>query len=245
MLSGQAITAVIVSRTMQAGELIRTERKKRHWSQAKLAEQVGLSQPAIKKIEDGATVKSKYLPKIAEVLNIPLAKLDSSLLYDLHGNINHVRGVNTSVTKSTLQTVPGDQLMGRPDLPVYSIVQGGRGALVLSSEPFTSVARPNNLLGIRDAYGVLVKGNSMAREFNEGDIAYIDPHKPPREGDPCVFQSHKDDGSVEACIKYLARSPDASDLLWYVEQTNPPKKFTLKKADWQLCHVATGKQSGR
>ena len=230
---------------MEAGQLIKTEREKLDWSQAKLAKEVGMSQPGLKKIEDGTTAKSRFLPKIAQVLRIPLFKLDATLSQESHGNVNHQRRVNVSVSNPTLQTIPGDQLMGRPDLPVYSIVQGGRGALVLSSEPYTSIARPQVVMGLKDAYGVLVKGNSMAREFNEGDIAYVDPHKPQREGDPCVFQAHHDDGTVEATIKYLARSPDASDAVWYVEQTNPPRKFTLKKADWQLCHVAVGKQSGR
>lgn len=245
MLSGQSITAVIASPAMKAGELIRTERKRREWSQARLGQEVGLSQPAIKKIEDGETTKSKHLPKIAQVLNIPLAKLDPSLSQNQHGNVNQQSQVKDGALNHPLQTIPADQLMGRHDLPVHSIVEGGRGALVLSSEPYTSIARPTILIGLKDAYGVLVRGDSMAREFNEGDIAYVDPHKPPRNGDPCVFQSHKDDGTTEATIKYLARSPSASDEVWYVEQTNPAKKFTLKKTEWQICHVAVGKQSGR
>lgn len=245
MLSRQSITAVIVSAAMNAGDLIRTERKKRHLSQAGLAKLIGTSQPAVKKIEDGTTIKSKYLPKIAEVLELPLAQLDKSLTPNVPGTVNQQPRVNAPSRNQPLQTIPGEQLMGGHDLPVHSIVEGGRGALVLSSEPFTSIARPTVLQGLRSAYGVLVRGNSMAREYNEGDIAYVDPHKPPRAGDPCVFQSHKEDGTTEATIKYLARSPDASDTLWYVEQSNPAKKFTLKKSEWQICHVAVGKQSGR
>jgi phage repressor protein C with HTH and peptisase S24 domain len=230
---------------MEPGNLIKTERVRRKWSQAELGKRVGISQPAIKKIEAGGTVKSKHLPKIAEELGIPLSKLDASLSQHGDGTVNQPKEVAGSVVNPTLQIVSGEQLMGRVDLPVYSIVQGGRGALVLSSEPFTNIARPHILLGLRDAYAVLVKGNSMAREYSEGDIAYVDPHRHPKEGDPCVFQSHKEDGEVQAIIKYLARSPDASPTLWYVEQTHPPKKFTLKKAEWQICHVAVGKQSGR
>jgi len=245
MLSGQPITAIIPSGPMEPGTLIRTERKKRQWSQAELAKRVGLSQPAIKKIEDGDTLKSKHLPKIAQVLDIPLARLDASLSQSQHGNVNQQPRVNVPPGSQPLQLIPGAQLMGRHDLPVHSIVEGGRGALILSSEPYTSIARPAILMGLKDAYGVLVRGSSMAREFNEGDIAYVDPHKPPRKGDPCVFQSHQEDGTTEATIKYLDRSPDASDSVWYVEQTNPPRRFTLKKAEWQICHVAVGKQSGR
>ncbi len=244
MLSGRSITDVIHSEVMDSGKLIKTERLSKGWSQAELGKRVGISQPAIKKIEGGSTNKSKYLPRIAQALGIPLHKLDSSLSQIANQPKISENGIGTP-DSHTLQIIPNEQLMGIGDLPVFSIVQGGRGALVLSSEPFTSVARPQNLLGIKDAYGVLVKGNSMALEFNEGDIAYIDPHRHPREGDPCVFQCHADDGEVHAMLKYLARSPDASDILWFVKQTRPAKKFTLKKAEWQICHVAVGKQSGR
>ncbi len=230
---------------MEPGILIKTERDRRKWSQAELAERVGISQPAIKKIESGETKKSKYFPKIAQELEIPLSRLDPSLSQHGEETINQRNSVNKAGGNRELLTFPQERLMGLVDLPVHSIVQGGRGALVLSNEPFTHVARPHNVVGIKEAYGVLVVGNSMAKEFREGDIAYVNPHLPAREGDPCVFQSHKDDGTVEACIKYLVRSPDASSTLWHVEQTNPPKKFTLKKAEWQICHVAVGKTSGR
>lgn len=138
-----------------------------------------------------------------------------------------------------------ESLMGSIDLPVYAVVQGGSGALVLSNEPFSRIARPHNLLGIKDAYGVLVIEDSMSREFNSGDTAYVNPYIVPRKGNPCIFQSHQPDGTVMAIIKYLRRSPEASDTAWYVAQANPPKDFTLQKAEWQLCHVVVGKLSGR
>lgn len=223
---------------MEAGKLIKTERLSRGWSQAELGKRVGISQPAIKKIECGTTTKSKYLPRIAQELGIPLEQLDPSLA-------NGSGGAGKSLGNHTLQIIPNETLMGQVDLPVFSIVQGGRGALVLSSEPFTRIARPHHLLGLKGAYGVLVRGNSMALEYNEGDIAYVDPNRHPKEGDPCVFQSHSSTGEVFACIKYLARSPDASDSVWYVKQTKPAKRFTLRKVEWQVCHVAVGKASGR
>lgn len=170
---------------------------------------------------------------------------NSSLSQYGNEKVNHRNRKVPAERNASLQAIPGTELMGSVDLPVHSIVQGGRGALVLSSDPYTHVARPHNLLGIVKAYGVLVAGNSMAKEFREGDIAYVNPHLHPREGDPCVFQHHNDHGDVEAVIKYLARSPDASDKVYYVAQSNPEKKFTLKKAEWQFCHVVVGKQSAR
>lgn len=231
---------------MEPGILIKTERLKRTWSQARLGKEAGISQPAVKKIEAGETKQSKHLPKIAQVLGIPLAKLDPSLLSQQGGaTINQPESINIFERNPTLNIIPNADLMGEVDLPVYSIVQGGRGAQVLENEPFTHTSRPRRLIGKKHGYGVLVRGDSMAREYNENDIAYVDPHLHPKKGDPCVFQGTREDGAVEAMLKYLERSPDASETLYYVSQSNPPRKFTIKKADWQKCHVAVGKESGR
>jgi transcriptional regulator with XRE-family HTH domain len=146
-----------------------------------------------------------------------------------------------NIRSAPLQTFHHGELIGRIDLPVFSTANGGRGALVLSNKAYTHIARPHNLLGIDMGYGVLIKGSSMAKEYNENDIAYVDPVRHPKKDDACVFQSSSPDGTVTAIIKYLDRSPDAHETLYYVYQTNPLKKFTLKKADWQKCHVLVGK----
>lgn len=225
---------------MKAGKIIRDAREARDWSQAELAQRVGVSQPAIMKIETGKTVKSKHFPKIAEVLDLDLSELDPALSQSRITTAPKI----PSAAKKPLVRLEQEQLMGRPDLPVYGTAQGGPGVLVLSSQPFRTISRPHNLQGIEDAFGVLIVGNSMAPEYREGDIAYVDPHTPPRQGDACLFQSHRN-GDVEAVIKYLDKSPHGSPDIWHVRQQSPERKFTLKKADWQICYVLVGKQSGR
>ena len=64
---------------MKPGELIKQARENRGWSQNDLAKRVKISQPAIKKIESGETQQTKFLPKIAEVLELDIGLLDSSL----------------------------------------------------------------------------------------------------------------------------------------------------------------------
>lgn len=55
---------------MATGAQIRQERERRGWSQKRLADEIGISQVAIKKIETGETVKSKHLPDIVRVLGL-------------------------------------------------------------------------------------------------------------------------------------------------------------------------------
>lgn len=52
------------------GEEIRRAREAKGWSQADLARAIGVSQPAIQKIERGDVIKSKYLPDIAKSLGL-------------------------------------------------------------------------------------------------------------------------------------------------------------------------------
>lgn len=226
---------------MKAGKIIRDARKERGWSQKDLADRVGVSQVAIMKIENGQTTKSKHFPKIAQVLNLELSDLDPALS---PGRSSTDSKLTSVVKKPQVERFKQEQLIGAHDLPIFSLAQGGPGALVLSNQPFRTIGRPHNLQSIEDAFGVLIIGDSMFPEYREGDIAYVDPHVPPRSGDACLFQSDKD-GTVEAVIKYLDKSPHNSPDVWHVRQQNPEKRYTLKKEDWQKCYVLVGKQTGR
>lgn len=229
---------------MEPGILIKAERLKRGWSQEKLAAMTGISQPAIRKIEKGDTKKSKFFPNIAEALGIPLHDLDPSLSQHGEQNVNQANKVNHRAHNQTLNMIPGKDLMGDVDLPVFLIARGGRGAITLENEPFTHTSRPKRLIGKKRSYGVLIIGDAMAREYNQNDIAYVDPDLHPQKDDPCIFQGVRPDG-IEVMIGYLDRATDASESVYYVRQTNPARRFTIKKLEWQKCHVLVGKESGR
>lgn len=156
------------------------------------------------------------------------------------------------VTKSSHSTVadvtdasgmiPGAELVGDQDLPVFGTAQGGTGALIVSDRAVDWVVRPAPLLRVKDGYGMIVSGDSMDPAIKSGATVLVNPHLPPRAGDLCVFRNHRDDGSVYVCIKELRRQTDTA---WHVRQLNPRRDFTLKKADWQVCHVTVGSFYGR
>lgn len=137
---------------------------------------------------------------------------------------------------------PGSELVGEADLPVFGTAQGGRGALIVTDRAVDWVLRPAPLLRVRDGYGMIVTGDSMDPAAKSGSTALVNPHLPPRAGDVCIFRSHSDDGEVQVCIKELVRF---TDDLWHVKQYNPRKLFTLKRSEWQICHVTVGNYSGR
>jgi transcriptional regulator with XRE-family HTH domain len=214
---------------MTAGEMIQTRRKALGLSQAKLAASVGTNQQTIDKIEKDIIKHSRFLPKIARALGIELAQLDP----DSYGS------TPTSV-------IPGEAFDGARDLPVHTSAEGGKGQIIVTSDPVEWVVRPAPLATVRGGYGLIIVGESMLPEFEPGDIALVNPHLPPVPDTTCVFYSEVADGEVRAMVKRLVRiAPDA----WHVRQWNPPggdkADFKLGRGEWTKSHRTVGKYSRR
>lgn len=250
MLSRQGASNIIVSAPMNAGKRIKVERDRRGWSQTDLAVRAGISQVAIKKIEAGQTRKSKFLPNIAQALDIPLSELDASIMsgdrnpternFKLEDEPNLLARQKAAISVSHgEQKVPdiisGTALIGEArDLPVFGTAQAGRGAMALTNEPVDWTTRPSSLLKVRDAYGVIIEGDSMSPAVEAGYTVLVHPHKKPRSGNICIFRSEAIDASFSMCIKKFERETQDH---WHVMQYNPRKTFALKKSEWQTCHV--------
>lgn len=213
---------------MEPGGIIREARKKKGWSQKELGDRIGISQPAVKKIEDGATNQTKFLPKIAQLLGLDLAELDSSL--------------NSQMVE---EPPPPFQTTGRPDFKIYASAEGGPGEIVRSPEPVDFVPRPTHLIHVRDAYGLLITGSSMEPEYKAGEMAIVEPSMPVIPGEVYIFYAEKD-GEARATIKQLRR---ATSDRWLVTQHNPPEgvaaDFSLSKKEWTVAHRVTGKFARR
>lgn len=212
------------------GDRIALKREQLGWSQDELARKVGTFQQTIEKIEKGITKRSGYFPKIAQVLEMPMSELDPSLA----GPVD--------VPLTAPQAPVPISLVGERDLPVYGAVEGGDGALVISSEPVAWEMRPPALLGVRDGYAFIIVGDSMFPEFKPGETGQVNPHLPPVPGEPCVFYADDDNGTQKATVKSFIRQTATH---WHVEQWNPPKKFSLSRKDWQKCHRVVGKSTRR
>lgn len=214
---------------MQAGQLIENAREARGWSQKDLADRVGISQVAIQKIESGKTTQSKFLPKIAQVLDLDLALLDQSLQTSRPGG----EFEKPFVTE------------GRPDFRVYASAEGGPGEIIRSTEPVDFIPRPTHLVHVRDAYGLLVTGSSMAPEYKNGEMAIIEPSLAVVPDEVYIFYAEKD-GEARATIKHLRR---ATADRWLVMQHNPPEgmpsEFSLPRPEWGTAHRVTGKRTRR
>jgi phage repressor protein C with HTH and peptisase S24 domain len=204
------------------GESIAAERKRRGLSQHDLAKAVRLSQPAIKKIEDGTTRQSKHLWQIMAYLGLEMPKI-------------------TAHEKNEASIIPASRLvMPGQDFPVYASAEGGPGELNRSPEPIDWIPRPVEVANVKDAYGLIVVGSSMEDEFEPGDTAIVNPNLPIIFNKTYIFYAEIE-GAARATIKRLVRS---SSEAWTVKQRNPEKQFQLKKNEWGIAHRVIGKRYG-
>ena len=216
---------------MEPGERIRIAREVKGWSQQQLANRVGISQPAIKKIEAGEIRQSKFQTKIAQVLGIPLTDLDPTL---------------TDVVMSPLpDVIPARRILGERDFPVHASAEGGPGQIIVSHDAVDFMERPAPLIHVRDSYGLLITGTSMEPEYRQGDTALVNPHLPVVANEVYIFYAEKA-GEARATIKFLRR---ATADKWLLSQHNPPdgtaKDFALARKEWQWAHRVIGKYSRR
>jgi phage repressor protein C with HTH and peptisase S24 domain len=182
-------------------------------STAALARAVGVRVFTVQQIEAGKTQKSRYIVDIARVLDVEPGDLDERL------------------KRATAPVPPASAVA---DLLVYGTTEAGDGALVLSQDPIDRIERPRSLTHARDAYAVMVTGESMWPMVRPGDVVVLNPNKYPRREDLCVFRSERH-GEFKSTIKeFVGRTADG----WRVKRYRPEEKeFTLKGQDWSECHV--------
>ena len=98
------------------------------------------------------------------------------------------------------------------------------------TETIGTVARPPAFAANRNLYALYIRGYSMEPRYEEGELIYVDPRRPPSIGDHVVVQLRDGNGHdgedrvVMAVIKRLVRRTASGIEL---EQYNPRMTFRL------------------
>lgn len=200
---------------------IRAERENRGLSQAEVANAIGITQAGYAKIENGTTVRSRY---IADVLSF-------------------FKMSDQDLPLATYKAPP--TFLGSRDLPVYSAVEGGPGEMVVSTDPIDLIPRPWFFELVSDAFAVVVTGESMYPLYEPGDMVLVNPRLPAIRGRDAIFISDDDLGNFKATIKRLEAT---TTKLWRVRQFNPldgqEPVFDLERATWKKAVRVVGKYVG-
>jgi phage repressor protein C with HTH and peptisase S24 domain len=137
---------------------------------------------------------------------------------------------------------PETGLLRTPLVPIYSAAQGGKGHIIIDFNPIEQARPPDELIRVRDAYGILIVGESMVPAYKPGDVAWVNPYKPIERDTDVVLYHVPPHGEAEAIIKTLI---GVSERHWKLRQYQPPRDFTESKVDWTVCHRIVGKRNVR
>lgn len=220
---------------------IKEHRKAKGFTLETLAEATELSPGFISRMESGSRgVKLEHLLKISKALGVSIDQL---------ADLSEIEGSSMAQIQSMERTpgftpdlVPGRQLVGERNFPVYAAAMGGDGHAIITFDAIEYVKRPSILENVKDAYGVYIVGDSMDPVYEPGDMALIHPHLPPARGKDVVLFHVPPAQEAECIIKRLVGFNDQD---WKLKQYNPAKEFSEPRASWPYCHRVVGKYSGR
>lgn len=202
-------------------------------SQAALAQNVGVSQPLITKLEKGQITNTAHLGAIILALGLEKSEFPEAAFHDVAA-----RGVVKNIVKRELPEFARDPaywaiaagLIG--EVPLYASAEGGDGALIIERDPIGTARRPPELQGVKDGYAIYLVGESMIPEFEPGDTLFVNPRLAPISQTTCVFYNTNADDPQALVKRYLGESPDE----YRVMQHHPHKVFNLQKAEWGTRH---------
>lgn len=118
---------------------------------------------------------------------------------------------------------PTAGLLSDKTIPIYASAEGGTFGMTISYEPIEHIPCPGPLVGVRNAFGFYVLGDSMEPRYSAGDLVCVHPTKPVRRGNyVLVILKSADQMDHDALIKRLV-SMDSQHIV--LEQLNPPKKL--------------------
>ena len=91
----------------------------------------------------------------------------------------------------------------RKTLPVYGLAAGSiRGHLTMSNDPVEWVNCPQFIETVRGAYALIVTGSSMEPRYFAGEVIFLHPNRPPRQGDHVVIQEALDGGTAVSVKRF-------------------------------------------
>lgn len=217
------------------GERVAAARKHKGWSQGRLAREIGISQPSVFQMEHGDSNNSKHSFKIAEKTGVRIEWLVNAtgpMVADATNAPPHPAAQEDPMPFRPPET----ETLNIQQFPMTVRVLGGAlcsqngndedGLFELNGQILDHVRRPPRLLGVTDAYALYTLNDCMFPWRAHGDLVYVHPGQPVKQGDYVVVQLKPEgDGTApRAYIKRLVRRTATNIIL---HQYNPAKDITI------------------
>jgi transcriptional regulator with XRE-family HTH domain len=246
-------------------QMLKKRREEMGISQSELgkliAQSEGLDEPIaqsnisnLERIETGKQARlpnqgSRYLPAIERILKFPAGFLRPGLLRrtpltpvvlptPLEGE--HAFEVPPPIYKPTptadAPETPTAAPLGARDLPIYYASYGQHGAVIMSAEAVEYLDRPAKLIRVNKGHGIrIIPGFGMEPKYEPGDVIFVNPLMPGMPNKSVLLRKQEEGGEM-----LLRRLISETESEWTVQQLNPPRTYSLPKAEWPICYRVVG-----
>ncbi|WP_244537418.1 XRE family transcriptional regulator [Methylobacterium pseudosasicola] len=220
------------------GNVIKEARKARSITQAQIAAEFGITRNAVTiwETSDSGPQRDR-LPRLADFLGIDLsAAMRGEMLFLDGPPVEPLKPQPNVRRPSKPQKIDLPKLNGPRDVPVLGTGVGGdEGDFRFNGQTIDYAPRPPGIEGKKDVFVVYVVGDSMVPRFEDGDPAYVDPHRRPKNRDYVVVEL-KGESEVEPGDAFVKRLVRRSGGKIVVEQFNPAKELVFAEADVARLH---------
>ena len=218
-------------------ETVQRLRRERGQTQAQFAASLGTTQATVSRWEAGRQGPDREQSR-AIVALAATGPVGSGGSGGLTGATNAVAGAAPWPAPGMSDHLVATELPGPPgriqDLPILGHAEAGEDGTFLDNGMVTGYAgRPSNLVGVANAYALIVHNSSMRPRYEPREIIEVDPNIPVQVNDYVVVQTTND----RAFIKLLRRRTQRAIIL---EQYNPPKEIRLDPANVAVMHLIVG-----
>ena len=202
-------------------ENLRAFRRLRGLTQDQLAVRAGVSQTTIDKIEQGRTLKSKFLPNIAVALSVPLEKLDPAVAEAMEQFSE-----NKKLFPESFYTLKPPE-----SWPLYGIDrENDNDYFSISKEPILTIPAPRMFIGI-NVQCILWDNDLLSPIIDAGDSLFFNIDGTTYAGKTGLFFS-----SGHNNRRYmLAKLVMADEKKWTVKTYNNDKIYELPLEEWPIC----------
>ena len=212
-------------------------RRERGQTQAQFAASLGTTQATVSRWEAGRQGPDREQSR-AIVALAATGPVGSGGSGGLTAATNAVAGAAAWPAPGMSDHLVATELPGPPgriqDLPILGHAEAGEDGTFLDNGMVTGYAgRPSNLVGVANAYALIVHNSSMRPRYEPREIIEVDPNIPVQANDYVVVQTTND----RAFIKLLRRRTQRAIIL---EQYNPPKEIRLDPANVAVMHLIVG-----
>ena len=118
---------------------------------------------------------------------------------------------------------------GGADLPIYATLEHGELGMVLMDEVIDWAARPLPLQKVRDAFAAYVVGDAMAPGYENGDLIFVHPRRPPERGKDVLLAGKKVKGERRVLLRRLSRWTAEK---WATIQYKPERHIEYLRPEW-------------